>query len=57
MLNHFIDMVDINRKTYETCSAEMIVNNDWIMWLKEKDILKGLDQKKASRNYSKISFR
>ena len=57
MLNHFIDMVDINRKTYETCSAEIIVNNDWIMWLKEKDILKGLDQKKASRNYSKISFR
>ena len=38
-------MVDISRKTYERIGLETIIDNDGIMWLKEKHIEEGLDHK------------
>ena len=36
-------MVEISRKIYEIIDAETIVDNDIILWLKEKHIEKQLD--------------
>ena len=38
-------MVDISTKTYERNGIETIVDNDGILWLKEKHIEEGLDHK------------
>lgn len=38
-------MVEISRKIYEIIGAETIVDNDIILWLKEKHIEKQLDHK------------
>ena len=38
-------MVEISRKIYEIIGAETIVDNDIILWLKEKHIEEGLDHK------------
>ena len=37
---HYLDMVDISRKTYERNGIETIVNNDGMLWLNEKHIKK-----------------
>ena len=50
-------MVDINRKTYERKGVETTVDNDGILWVKEKHIKEGLDHKNKSRNYNQISLR
>ena len=33
---HYINMVDISRKTYKRNGTETIVDNDWILWLIKK---------------------
>lgn len=38
-------MVEISRKIYEIIGAETIVDNDIILWFKEKHIEKQLDHK------------
>ena len=38
-------MVNISRKTYERNGIESVVDNDGILWLKEKNIGEGLDHK------------
>ena len=38
-------MVDISRKAFERNDTETIVNNDGILWLNEKHIEEGLDNK------------
>ena len=42
---HYINMVDISRKAFERNDTETIVNNDGILWLNEKHIEEGLDNK------------
>ena len=42
---HYINRLDIRRKTYEINRIETIVNNDGILWLNENYIEEGLDQK------------
>ena len=39
-------MIDISRKTYERNGIETIVDNNGTLWLNEKHIEEGLDQKK-----------
>ena len=33
---HYINMVDISRKTYKRNGTETMVDNDWILWLIKK---------------------
>ena len=42
---HYINLVDINRKTYERKGVETTVDNDGILWVNEKHIKEGLDHK------------
>ena len=44
-------MVDISRKTYEINEVETIVDNDWILWLNEKRIERGLDLQEITTKY------
>ena len=38
-------MADISRETYERSGIEAIVDNDGLLWLKEKHVKGGLDHK------------
>ena len=49
-------MVHISRTTHERKAIGTIIDNNVMLWLNEKHIEKGLDQKKRARNYNKISF-
>ena len=40
---HYINMVNISRKTYEGNGIETIVNNDGIFKLNKKHVAEGLD--------------
>ena len=42
---HYINMVDISRKTYKRNGIKTIVDNEGVLWLNEKHIEKGLDHK------------
>ena len=42
---HYINMVDISRKTYEKKGVEITVDNDGILWVNEKHIEEGLNHK------------
>ena len=42
---HYVNMVDISRKTYERNGIETMVDNDGILWLNEKHIEEGLGHK------------
>ena len=42
---HYTNMADISRKTYERSGIEAIVDNDGVLWLKEKHVKEGLDHK------------
>ena len=45
LCNNYINMVDINRKTYERNGTETIVDNDGMLWLNKKLIEEGVDHK------------
>ena len=45
LCNNYINMVDINRKTYERNGTETIADNDRILWLNKKLIEEGVDHK------------
>ena len=45
VLIHYINTVDMRRKTYETNGIETIADNDGILRLNEKHVEKGLDHK------------
>ena len=42
---HYINMFFISTKRYERNDIETKIDNDWILWLNEKYIEKGLDHK------------
>ena len=39
--NHYTNVVDISRETFETNGIETIVGNDGILWLNKKHIEEG----------------
>ena len=46
---HYINMVDISRKTYERNGVETIVDNDGRLWWNEKHREEGLDHKMCKK--------
>ena len=53
---NYINMGDISKNLWKNV-LELIVDNNEIMWLKEKHIQEGLHHKKIAGDYSKIHFR
>lgn len=53
---NYINMGDISKNLWKNV-LELIVDNNEIMWLKEKHIQEGLHHKKIADDYSKIYFR